>query len=131
MTTTKGLVIAIVLIPVTIALALLFPKPKAPEFYALVLFAIAAVYLGFAISDGRGLEAFIEIANLTFFLALAILGILVSPYFLIAGFFAHGIWDAVHHRRVGLVKTKVPEWYVYSCVFYDWIVGGILLWWWR
>ena len=122
---TAGLIGAIV----TVVVASLLPKPKALELLSAVLVGIAAVYLGFVLLDGRRREMLIEFGNIGLTIALALLGLWVAPAWLAAGYFAHGLWDAVHHPRG--VQTKIPHWYVPFCLIYDWIVGGFVLLWWR
>lgn len=125
-----GLTLGAIVAAVTIAVVLLFSKPHAFVFLALVMSSIAAVYLGFTFSDmGRKKDVVIEIANVIAYLALVPLSLWFTPYFLAAGYLWHGIWDAIHHRKLRLIHTKVPEWYIYACMFYDWIIGVFILAW--
>lgn len=114
----------------TLLLAALLPRPVALEFLAMVLFGITTVYFGFAVSDGRWGEGIVQVCAGIVFFALTFLGLWLAPLFLALGYFGHGVWDAVHHPKIRLVKTTVPEWYLYFCMFYDWIVGGFVLLWW-
>ncbi|NJD77827.1 MAG: hypothetical protein FIB08_12155 [Candidatus Methanoperedens sp.] len=111
----------------TIAFLLMLPKQKALEMLVIILTAIASIYLGFALSDGRRREIIIEISAMTFFIALAVLGIWISPYFLIAGYLLHGLWDIIHSP--GIIQTEVVEWYKVLCMVYDWIMAVFIVVW--
>ena len=113
----------------TIAAALLLSKPAAREFLGALLGVTAGVYLGFGLLDGRPRELRIEVAGILLFLGLAVLGLKVWPYFLAAGFFLHGLWDAAHHARG--VKTRIVDWWRPSCLAYDWLVSAFIVAWWR
>jgi hypothetical protein len=93
--------------------------------HALLLAAIAWVYVGFALLDGRqgnvALEGFVAFA----FLALALLSLIYSPYLIAAGFVAHGLWDLIHHSRA--VTTSVPTWYPRFCAMYDFAYAGLFV----
>ena len=125
-----GLLIGIILVAVTTAITSALPKANALQFLTVLLMGIATVYLGFTFSNaGRKQDIIIEIANVTLYIVLVLLSIVITPYFLVAGYFWHGIWDAVHHKKVNLVQTKVPEWYIYGCILYDWVIGIFILVW--
>ncbi len=125
-----GLSVAVVLLIATLLPAVLLPRPVALEFLSMLLFGIATVYFGFAVSDGRWREGVFQVCAMTVFFALTFLGLWLAPLFLAAGYFGHGVWDAAHHPKIQLVKTTVPEWYIYGCIVYDWIIGGFVLVWW-
>lgn len=113
---------------VTISIAAFIPKSISLQFFGILLGVIAGVYLGYGISDGRAREIIIECGNIFLMLSLIFTGILVSPYFLALGYFAHGIWDIAHHPK--LVQTKVPQSYIYLCSIYDWVAGIFIVVWW-
>ncbi len=97
------------------------------ELLVILLAVIALIYLGFALMDGRKREIMIEISGIIFFLALAILGLWMSPNFLIAGYLAHGVWDIIHNPKI--IQTEVVEWYKVLCLVYDWIIAVFILLW--
>src|SRR5215217_4126220 len=66
--------------------------------YALGLAAIAFVYIGFAVADGRVHVIVIECAVATAFVVIAAAGITATAWILVVGFAAHGIKDALQHR---------------------------------
>ncbi len=127
---TLGLTIGVILVAITIAITLMLPKTIALQYLTALLMGIAAVYIGFTFSNaGRKQDIVIEMANIAMYIGLVLLSIWITPYFLVAGFFWHGLWDAVHHKRINLVQTKVPEWYIYGCILYDWVIGFFILAW--
>jgi hypothetical protein len=125
-----GLLVGVILLAVAIGFAFLLPEQNVLDFFTILLANIAAVYAGFTFSNpGSKKDVFIEMANIAMYFALLLLSMMITPYFLIAGYFWHGVWDAIHHEKLRLVKTKVPEWYIYGCIFFDWAVGLFLIWW--
>lgn len=119
----KGSIAGTILALATVAIASFLPKPEEIEIFAVLLAGIAAVYLGFAFSNGGGKEIVIELINIMFYLLFIFAGLWIDPLFLIAGYFWHGIWDVLHSKESQIVKTKVPECYIYFCMAYDWIIG--------
>lgn len=125
-----GLVVGITLAAVTMAIAFLLPKQNVLDFFVILLAGIFGAYFGFAFSNPTSKkDRIIEIVNIISGLVILLFGAIVTPAFLIAGYLWHGLWDAIHHQKVGLVKINVPEWYVYGCLLYDWIIGVFLIWW--
>jgi rhodanese-related sulfurtransferase len=67
------------------------------EFFTVVLAIIAAIYVGFAVTDGRTRVLLIEVTGALVFAALALLGLWLDPWFLVLGLGGHAVWDWVHH----------------------------------
>jgi hypothetical protein len=62
----------------------------------------------------------IELAGAVVFVALAVLGVRRSPWFLASGMVLHGLaWDSWHYRN----STYIPDWYVIACMAVDLAVG--------
>lgn len=61
--------------------------------YALVLAIVAAVYIGFAVADGRARVLALEGTVAVLFVALAIAALTGSPWLVVAGFAGHGLKD--------------------------------------
>jgi hypothetical protein len=104
--------------------------PESIEAAAWAVVIIGAIYVGFAIHDGRrgiiGIEA--GVAGL---FAIAAYGTLYwSPWIAVAAFVAHGLWDLAHDHNV---TTKMPRWYIPMCAFYDWVFAAGLsaIWLWK
>ncbi len=123
----KETLLGVALAAPTIIIALIIPKVYALDSFALLLAFIAAVYLGFALVDGRMKQLMIEITFIVFIVSLAALGLWVSPYFFVAGYFAHGAWDILHHPKG--IQTKLVSWWPPFCLVYDWIIAVFLMWW--
>lgn len=95
----------------------LIPAPLA--FHALLLAAIAWIYVGFALQDGRGSAVGVEGVVAFVFFATALLGFVYTPYLIAVGFVAHALWDLLHHGGAGGIGTSVPPWYPRFCAVYD------------
>lgn len=111
----------------TVGTALLLPEPAVVPFLALLLVFAAAVYVGFAELDPGGGRRRLQWAVALAFVAVALLGLQLSPWFLAAGWILHAGWDLLHHR--GTVPTRTSAWYPGACLAYDLVVGGFLALW--
>jgi hypothetical protein len=57
----------------------------------------------------------IELLGLVVYVALAVLGLKVSPWFLVVGIAAHGLaWDSWHYH-----SAYIPNWYAIACLLAD------------
>jgi len=112
----------------TIGGASALPKPYAHDTLTLLLVAIAAIYVGFAVSDGRPQAIVTQSAVALIFVFIGVISLQGTPFLLAVGYFAHGLWDWLHHRRY--LDTHVVTWWPPFCVIYDWIVAGFILLWW-
>lgn len=74
--------------------------------YALVLPLIAAVYIGFAVADGRPRVVMVEASVASVFFALAAVGITESAWILVTGYAAHGLKDFWQHRTHFVASTR-------------------------
>lgn len=124
MTPPRTAIVVLALLALTAALAVLL-RPRTSEFLGIALFAVAAVYLGFALADGRGSRALVEVGALAIFLVVTLFGVWVARPVLALGWVAHGVWDLVHHPRIA-IGADVPLWYVYACPAYDWVVAALV-----
>ena len=74
--------------------------------YALGLALIAAVYIGFAVADGRRHVLAVETAVASAFLVVAAAAVTGSAWLMVAGLAGHGLKDMwQHHTGRGLVPT--------------------------
>jgi hypothetical protein len=92
---------------------------------AMQLAVIGGIYIGFGIADGRLSAIAVEATQAGLFFAIALGGVWHSWWCLVAGYFAHGLWDCAHHSHG--VPTNVPAWYVPACVVYDWLVAAFIV----
>ena len=127
LTKLRAMLVAPVLAALTISFSLVLPKAFALEILALLLSAIAAVYVGFALSDGRIKLILIEAGVALTFLVVSALGLQISSLFLAAGYFIHGGWDSLHHPSG--IQTKITGWYPPFCLIYDWLLAIFIILW--
>jgi hypothetical protein len=94
--------------------------------YALSLALIAAVYIGFAVADGRptviGVEAAVAVA--TVFVVVAAAAVTGTAWLLVAGFAGHGFKDLWQHRRQFVANTR---WWPPFCLVIDFVAAAILV----
>jgi hypothetical protein len=92
--------------------------------YALGLAVIAAVYVGFAVADGRpgviAVEAMVTLA----FVVVAAAAVTGSPWLLVAGLAGHGLKDLWQHRSHFVANTR---WWPPFCMVVDWVVAAIIV----
>jgi hypothetical protein len=109
----------------TIILHLSLSKSKGLELTSFLLVVIASIYYGFAFLSTHKGARIIEIIVASAFVMMAIFGLWISPWILIAGLFLHGLWDIAHHTKMFRL-AKIPEWYVPFCAAYDWVIAVYL-----
>lgn len=128
LTTNQGLGLAALGAAATIAMALSVSEERRLELLALILAVIASVYVGIGLAQGSRAALGIEGVFAIVIGALILLGLWASPYWLAAGYFAHGLWDLAHHRPTRSVPgVALPRWYAPSCLAYDWAIGILVL----
>jgi hypothetical protein len=88
--------------------------------YAMELAFIAAVYVGFAVADGRRTVLVVEIVVAAAFVIVAAVGVTGPAWLLVLGFAAHGLKDLWQHRRQFVAKTR---WRPPFCLVVDWVVA--------
>ncbi|HKX00808.1 MAG TPA: hypothetical protein VJN43_23905 [Bryobacteraceae bacterium] len=75
-----------------------------------------ARYLFASASSAPSYWLWVEILGTAIFVALAVLGVKRSPWFLAIGMALHGLtWDSWHYRN----STYIPDWYVIACLAVD------------
>jgi hypothetical protein len=91
--------------------------------YALGLAAIAFVYIGFAVADGRFTVLAVETGVATMFVVVAAAAITATPWLLVAGLAGHGFKDLWQHRTHFVANTR---WWPPFCLVVDWVVAAII-----
>ena len=91
---------------------------------ALELVLIAAVYIGFAVADGRPSVIAVESAVAGLFVVLAATSITATAWLLVLGYIGHGLKDAWQQRRQYVANTR---WWPPFCAAVDWLVAAILI----
>ena len=90
---------------------------------ALLLALIAAVYIGFAVADGRPQVIAVESTIAGAFVLLAAAGVTGSAWLLVIGYAGHGLKDFWQERRHYVTNTR---WWPPFCAAVDWLVAVIL-----
>ena len=114
-----GLVVGVLNAALPLALWWLEPSTV----HALAITLIAAVYIGFAVADGRPHVIAIECGVTASFVVLAAASVTLSPWLLVAGYFGHGCKDLWQHRSHFVRGTR---WWPPFCLTVDWSVAGII-----
>lgn len=91
--------------------------------HALYIAFIAAVYIGFAVADGRTKVIAVESTVAVAFVALAAIGVTGSAWLLVIGYAAHGTKDLWQHRTHYVAGTR---WWPPFCAAVDFLVAAIL-----
>lgn len=102
-------------------LALFWVNPT--TVYALGLTLIAAVYLGFAVADGRGYVLVVETVVASVFVVLAAAAVPGSAWLSVAGLVAHGLKDLWQHRTQFVANTR---WWPPFCATVDWVAAALI-----
>jgi hypothetical protein len=91
---------------------------------ALLLCFIAAVYVGFAVADGRPRVIVIECVTAGAFVLLASASVTGTAWLLVAGFAAHGLKDLWQERHHFVANTR---WWPPFCACVDGVVALVLI----
>jgi hypothetical protein len=92
--------------------------------YALSLPLIAAVYIGFAVADGRPRVIAVEVGIAGAFVVVAAAGVTGPAWLLVLGLAGHGFKDLWQHRRQYVANTR---WWPPFCLVVDWVAAAILV----
>ena len=92
--------------------------------YALSIALIPAVYIGFAVADGRPRVIAVETTVAGGFVVLAAVGVTGPAWLLVLGFAGHGLKDLWQHRRHYVANTR---WWPPFCLVVDWVAAAILV----
>jgi hypothetical protein len=92
--------------------------------YALSLALIAAVYIGFAVADGRPTVIAVEAGIAGLFVVVGAAGVTGPAWLLVAGLAGHGVKDLWQHRRHFVANTR---WWPPFCLVVDWVAAAILI----
>jgi hypothetical protein len=91
--------------------------------YALALPLIAAVYIGFAVADGRRHVLLVEVAVASVFVVVAAAAVAVSAWLVVAGLLAHGHKDLWQHRTQFVATTR---WWPPFCADVDVVAAALI-----
>ena len=91
--------------------------------YALGLAAIAAIYIGFAVADGRVKIIAVESSVAFTFVVVSAAAITATPWLLVVGFVGHGLKDLWQHRTQFVANTR---WWPPFCMTVDFVVAAVI-----
>ena len=92
--------------------------------HALYISLIAAVYIGFAVADGRPKVIGVEVAVASAFFLIAAISVTATSWLLVLGYAGHGLKDYWQHRRQYVVNTR---WWPPFCAAVDFLVALVLV----
>jgi hypothetical protein len=92
--------------------------------YALELVLIAAIYIGFAVADGRPRVIAVECAVAGLFVVLGAAAVTATAWLLVLGYTGHGLKDAWQQHRQYVANTR---WWPPFCAAVDWLVAALLV----
>ena len=92
--------------------------------HALYISLIAAVYIGFAVADGRPKVIAVEAAVASAFFLIAAASVTATAWLLVLGYAGHGLKDYWQHRRQFVVNTR---WWPPFCAAVDFLVALVLV----
>ena len=99
---------------------LAFPWLTATTVYALELTAIAAIYVGFAVADGRRRVIVVEVTVAVLFAVVAAVAVPASLWLLVVGLVGHGLKDLWQHRTGFVAGTR---WWPPFCAAVDFVAA--------
>ena len=102
----------------SVPLHLLVSGNVSTDLAAVTLATVAAIYVGFALADGRPAIMGLEAGVALLFAMAALAGLTLSRWATIGAFALHGLWDYAHHRGI---RTAMPRWYIPFCAVFDWV----------
>jgi len=91
--------------------------------YALGIAAIAAIYVGFAVADGRPKIIAVETTVALGFVLVAAAAVTGSPWLLVVGLAGHGLKDLWQHRTHVVRGTR---WWPPFCASVDFVAAAII-----
>ena len=90
---------------------------------ALGLALIAAIYIGFAVADGRRHVLAVETAVAAVFVVVAAAAATGTLWLIVAGLAAHGVKDMWQHRTGFVAGTR---WWPPFCAAVDFVAAGLI-----
>jgi hypothetical protein len=91
--------------------------------YALGLAVIAAIYIGFAVADGRPQILAVETGVAAAFVVVAAAAVTGSAWLIVAGLAGHGLKDLWQHRTGFVANTR---WWPPFCATVDFVAATII-----
>jgi hypothetical protein len=92
--------------------------------HAIYISVIAAVYIGFAVADGRPKVLAVEAGVTSVFVLIAAAAVTATAWLLVLGYAGHGLKDYWQERRQYVANTR---WWPPFCAAVDWLVALVLV----
>jgi len=92
--------------------------------HALSIALIAAVYIGFAVADGRPKVIAVEVIIAAVFLVIAAASVTSTAWLLVFAYAGHGFKDFWQERSHFVANTR---WWPPFCATVDWLVAAVLI----
>src|ERR671911_482975 len=92
--------------------------------YALGLAVIAAIYIGFAVADGRPKVIAVETGVASGFVIIAAAAVTGTAWLLVIGLAGHGLKDLWQHRTQFVANTR---WWPPFCMVVDFVVAAVIV----
>jgi hypothetical protein len=113
---------------ISVGIAAVFPEALIFPFFLAVLGLLSGVYPGLAMApEGPG-RAGLEWTAAVVLLAFGMVGLWVSPLFLVGAWLLRGLWDFLHFTTV--LGEGIPEGFPGGCILYDLVVCGFVAYMW-
>ena len=103
---------------------LIFQWLEPATLHALYISLIAAVYIGFAVADGRPKVIAVEVAVAATFFLIAAISVTATAWLLVLGYAGHGLKDYWQERHQYVANTR---WWPPFCAAVDWLVALVLI----
>jgi len=91
--------------------------------WSLSLVLIAAVYIGFAVADGRRLVLVVEVVVASAFVVVAAVAMRSAPWLVVIGLVAHGLKDTWQERTHFVANTR---WWPPFCLVVDFVAAALI-----
>ena len=91
--------------------------------WSLSVAIIAAVYIGFAVADGRTFVLATEVGVATVFVVLAAAAMKSMPWLVVIALVGHGIKDTIQHRTQFVANTR---WWPPFCLVVDFVAAALI-----
>ena len=112
---------------VTCAFARVVGFDRDRAFYPTVLIVVASYYVLFAVMGGSTQTLMLELAVMSAFVVMAVIGFTHSLWLVVAGIAAHGVMDFFVHGRI-VENSGMPVWWPAFCGSFDIAMPACLVW---
>jgi hypothetical protein len=92
--------------------------------YSISVAMIGAIYIGFAVADGRTRVIAVEVVVATIFVVIAAVAVYGWPWVAVGGLMAHGAKDLWQHRTGFVMNAR---WWPPFCMVVDWVSAALIV----